>query len=125
LVYGTHHVGASTEQAQDAIAMEAVRIIDTYIKSGIVPNCINRAKSTPAKAMLSVRHLNLPGVLAYVFESISHAGVNVEEMENIIYDGAEASCARIQLGEMPAQEQIDKIRGNDNVLSVTVSSINS
>ena len=125
LVYGTHHVGASTEQAQDAIAMEAVRIIDTYIKSGIVPNCINRAKSTPAKAMLSVRHLNLPGVLAYVFESISHAGVNVEEMENIIYEGAEAACARIQLGEMPAQEQIDKIRGNDNVLSVTVSSINS
>jgi hypothetical protein len=51
--------------------------------------------------------------------------VNVEEMENIIYEGAEAACARIQLGEMPTQEQIDKIRGNDNVLSVTVSSINS
>jgi hypothetical protein len=46
-------------------------------------------------------------------------------MENIIYEGAETACARIQLGEMPAQEQIDKIRGNDNVLSVTVSSINS
>ena len=75
--------------------------------------------------MLSVRHLNLPGVLAYVFESISYAGVNVEEMENIIYEGAETACARIQLGEMPAQEQIEKIRGNDNVLSVTVSSINS
>jgi D-3-phosphoglycerate dehydrogenase len=122
-MYGTHHIGASTEQAQDSIAMEAVRIIETYIKSGEVPNCVNRAKSTPAKAMLSVRHLNLPGVLAHVFESISHSGVNVEEMENIIYEGAQAACARIQLDEIPSQEQIELIRDNDNVLSVTVSTI--
>jgi len=124
-VYGTHHVGASTEQAQDAIAMEAVRIIKTYIKSGEVPNCVNRAKFTPAQAMLSIRHLNLPGVLAHIFESISHTGINVEEMENIIYEGAEAACARIQLGEMPTAEQIQKIRDNDNVLSVAVSTINT
>jgi D-3-phosphoglycerate dehydrogenase len=122
-VYGTHHVGASTQQAQDAIAMEAVRIIETFVKSGEVLNSINRAKSTPAKALISVRHLNIPGVLAHIFESISHAGVNVEEMENIIYEGAEAACARIQLGEMPTQEQIEKIRDNNNVLSVTVSTI--
>jgi D-3-phosphoglycerate dehydrogenase len=124
-VYGTHHVGASTQQAQDAIAMEAVRIIESYVKSGEVLNSINRANSTPAKALISVRHLNIPGVLAHIFESISSAGVNVEEMENIIYEGAEAACARIQLGEMPTQEQIEKIRDNDNVLSVTVSTIES
>ena len=123
-VYGTHHVGASTEQAQDAIAMEAVRIISTYIQSGEVLNCVNRAKSTPAKAILSIRHLNLPGVLAHVFDSISHSGINVEEMENIIYEGAEAACARIQISEIPTQEQITQIRDNSNVLSVTVSSIN-
>ncbi len=29
-VYGTHHIGASTAQAQDAIAAEAVRVIRTY-----------------------------------------------------------------------------------------------
>ena len=75
--------------------------------------------------MLSIRHLNLPGVLAHIFESISHTGINVEEMENIIYEGAEAACARIQLGEMPTAEQIEKIRDNDNVLSVAVSTINT
>jgi D-3-phosphoglycerate dehydrogenase len=121
--YGTHHVGASTMQAQDAIAMEAVRIIETYVTSGEVLNSVNRAKSTPAKALISVRHLNIPGVLAHIFESISHTGVNVEEMENIIYEGAQAACARIQLGEMPTQEQLEKIRDNNNVLSVTVSTI--
>ena len=29
-VYGTHHIGASTEQAQEAIAAETVRIIQTF-----------------------------------------------------------------------------------------------
>ena len=124
-VYGTHHVGASTSQAQQAISAEAVRVIRTYIETGEVKNCVNLAKSTPAQAMLSVRHLNLPGVLAAVFELLSHAGVNVEEMENIIYEGAEAACAKIQLDEMPTQEQIEQIRNNVNVLSVTVSIINS
>jgi D-3-phosphoglycerate dehydrogenase len=122
-VYGTHHVGASTDQAQDAIAMEAVRIISEYISTGMVPNCVNLAASTPAKAVLSVRHKNLPGVLSHVFESISRAGVNVEEMENVIYEGAKAACARIQLGELPTQNQIEKIRENENIFSVTVSKI--
>jgi D-3-phosphoglycerate dehydrogenase / 2-oxoglutarate reductase len=123
-VYGTHHIGASTSQAQDAIAMEAVRVISTYIASGEVPNCVNRAKATPAKALLCVRHLNLPGVLAHVFESISLAGVNVEEMENILYEGGHAACARIQLGELPSEKQLEQIRDNNNVLSVTLTPIN-
>lgn len=29
-IYGTHHIGASTEQAQDAIAAETVRIVRTF-----------------------------------------------------------------------------------------------
>ncbi len=122
-VYGTHHVGASTQQSQDSIAQEVIRIIHSYTTLGIVPNCVNRAQTSHAKAMLSVRHRNLPGVLAHVFESISHAGVNVEEMENVIYEGAKAACARIQLDDQPSQEQIATIRENENILSVNVSTI--
>lgn len=121
--YGTHHVGASTQQSQDSIAQEVIRIINSYSSSGIVPNCVNRAQTSHAKAMLSVRHRNLPGVLAHVFESISHAGVNVEEMENVIYEGAKAACARIQLDDQPTPEQIATIRENENILSVNVSTI--
>ena len=36
LVYGTHHIGASTEQAQEAIAAETVRIIQTFRDTGQV-----------------------------------------------------------------------------------------
>jgi hypothetical protein len=36
-VYGTHHIGASTDQAQEAIAAETVNIIRTYKETGTVP----------------------------------------------------------------------------------------
>lgn len=120
-VFGTHHVGASTAQAQQAIAGEAVRVVKHYCDQGEVYNCVNRAVETPAKALLSVRHQNLPGVLAHVFELLSHAGVNVEEMENIMYDGAHAACARIQLSEEPNNEQLEAIRSHEHVLSTTLN----
>jgi D-3-phosphoglycerate dehydrogenase len=37
-VYGTHHIGASTEQAQEAVAAETVRIITAFKDRGEVPN---------------------------------------------------------------------------------------
>ncbi|MCK4872119.1 MAG: hydroxyacid dehydrogenase [Phycisphaerales bacterium] len=39
--YGTHHVGASTEQAQLAVAEEVIRILDEYAKTKEVLNCVN------------------------------------------------------------------------------------
>jgi D-3-phosphoglycerate dehydrogenase len=54
-VYGTHHIGASTDQAQEAIAAETVRIIRSYKETGRVPNVVNLAKRTPATHMLVVR----------------------------------------------------------------------
>lgn len=40
-VYGTHHVGASTEQAQSAVADEVVRIVRLYKETGEFINCVN------------------------------------------------------------------------------------
>ncbi len=40
--YGTHHIGASTDQAQLAVAAEVVRIVDHYQRTGEVLNCVNR-----------------------------------------------------------------------------------
>ena len=44
-VYGTHHIGASTDQAQEAIAAETVRIVRSYQATGRVPNVVNLATS--------------------------------------------------------------------------------
>ncbi len=40
-VYGTHHIGASTDQAQEAIAEETIRILVAYRDRREVPNVVN------------------------------------------------------------------------------------
>lgn len=40
-VYGTHHIGASTDQAQEAIAAETVRIVQEFKDTGTAPNAVN------------------------------------------------------------------------------------
>ena len=40
-VYGTHHIGASTDQAQEAIAAETVRIVRVFRDTGVAPNAVN------------------------------------------------------------------------------------
>jgi D-3-phosphoglycerate dehydrogenase len=122
-VYGTHHVGASTDQAQHAIAREAIRVVAEYVNTGRVLNCVNRAARTPATCLLTVRHINRPGVLAHIFYTLGQAGINVEDMENIIYEGTHAACARIQLDQPPLQEHVKAISANDAVLSVTLTSL--
>ena len=120
-VYGTHHIGASTDQAQDAIAAETVRIIKTFKEKGKVPNVVNLAKSTPAICSLVVRHLDRPGVLASVLDAISAARINVQEMENIVFEGAQAAVAQINLETEPPAGLLDSVRvQNPNILELTL-----
>jgi len=123
-VYGTHHVGASTEQAQVAIAHEVVRIVHEYMHTGMVPNCVNRLAKSSATHILAVRHRNRPGVLADVFRVLADRAINVEEVENIIYHGAQATCARIHLDGRPDAAALDAIRhGNAHIISVDLTAI--
>jgi D-3-phosphoglycerate dehydrogenase len=118
-VYGTHHIGASTDQAQEAIAAESVRIVRTYLQTGEVPNVVNLCRKTPASHMLVVRHRDRPGVLAHVFEHLREGNLNVQETENVVFEGAEAAVARINLDDAPAPALLEEIRaGNADVLDL-------
>jgi D-3-phosphoglycerate dehydrogenase / 2-oxoglutarate reductase len=119
-VYGTHHIGASTDQAQEAIAAETVRIIRSYKETGRVPNVVNLARRTPATHMLVVRHRDRPGVLAHVFEQLRQVNLNVQETENIVFEGAEAAVARINLDGAPPEDACDSIKTNQDVLDLQV-----
>jgi D-3-phosphoglycerate dehydrogenase len=120
-IYGTHHIGASTDQAQDAIAAETVRIVNTFKETGKVPNVVNLAKTTPATCALLVRHLDRPGVLASVLDAISGARINVQEMENVVFEGAEAAVARIHLESEPSEALLHQVRSsNPNILEIGV-----
>jgi D-3-phosphoglycerate dehydrogenase len=121
LVIGTHHVGASTEQAQNAIAEETVRIVAAFASTGEVPNAVNLASRTPATHVLSVRHRDRVGVLAHVFGVLRGAGINVENTENVVFAGAEAACARIQLDQAPGPAVLEEVRRNcEDVLAVSL-----
>jgi D-3-phosphoglycerate dehydrogenase len=123
-VYGTHHIGASTDQAQEAIAAEAVRVIRTYKETGKVPNVVNLSTHTPATHMLVVRHRDRPGVLAHVFEHLRSGNLNVQETENVIFDGAEAAVARINLDGSPPPALLRAIeQGNQDILSLHIVKI--
>ena len=118
-VYGTHHIGASTDQAQEAIAAETVRIIREFKETGRVPNVVNLARQTPATYRLVVRHLDRPGVLASVLDAIKAEQINVQEMENIVFEGAAAAVARINLDNPPSQEMLAHMRAeNTNIIEL-------
>ena len=118
-VCGTHHIGASTDQAQDATALEAARIIEGFVETSHVDNCVNLADASDAQSLLTVRHRNKPGVLAHVFLRLSQAGINVEEMDNILYAGKDTACARIRLSRAPSDADLRSIQGgNEHILSV-------
>ena len=106
---GTHHIGASTAQAQRATADEATRIIDVYVKTGKVENCVNFAKRTPALYELIIRHYDRIGVLTGILNDLKAARINVQEVHNIIFEGAKAAVARIQLEKPPPLETLDRI----------------
>jgi D-3-phosphoglycerate dehydrogenase len=123
-LYGTHHIGASTDQAQEAIAAETVRIVREFKETGNVPNVVNLARQTPATHRLVVRHLDRPGVLAAVLDAIKSEQINVQEMENIVFEGAEAAVARINLDKAPSQATLDSLRAsNADVIELSVLEI--
>jgi D-3-phosphoglycerate dehydrogenase len=123
-LYGTHHIGASTEQAQEAIAAETVRIVREFKETGKVLNVINLARHTPATHRLVVRHLDRPGVLASVLDAIKAEQINVQEMENIVFEGATAAVARINLDNAPSQTTLDRVRAdNADIIELNVLAI--
>ena len=120
-VYGTCHVGASTQQAEDAVAEEVVRIVSAYRAGQPIPNCVNLAGRTQATHVLVVRHADRVGVLAGVLAVLRQAGINVQDMQNIIFDGSKAACARIHLVGEPGKETLAQIAADDAVFAVTVT----
>jgi len=118
-IYVTHHIGASTEQAQDAVAEETVNIIKHFARSGIIDHWVNRAKLTDARYQLVVKHFDKPGVLATVLDLIKDNNINIEEIENLIFDGGIAACCTMKLKNQVTAEMLKKMSENPNILSVS------
>lgn len=122
-VYATHHIGASTEQAQEAVAEETVRIVREYKLTGTAPNVVNISKAQTATHLLVVRHEDKVGVLAHVLEELRMDEVNVQEMENTVLGGASAAIAQMALDHEPSGRALESIRQHPCVFDASVHPI--
>ncbi len=123
-LYGTHHIGASTDQAQEAIAAETVRIVRTFKETGRVPNVVNLSRQSPATHTLVVRHRDRPGVLASVLDRIRAESINVQEMENVIFEGSEAAVARINLEAALPAPVLERLKAdNEDIIELSLLEI--
>jgi D-3-phosphoglycerate dehydrogenase len=91
-VVGTHHIGASTGQAQRAVADGVVEIVEAFVR-GEVLNCVNLAPRRLGTHSLHIRHFDRIGVLAGVFDILRRRELNVEQMQNQVFQGGNAAVA--------------------------------
>lgn len=119
--YVTHHIGASTTQAQLAVANDAVDIVRGYVQEGHVRNWLNRCDQTDAPWQVVVRHYDKPGVIANVMTELKDADINAQELTNVIFDGKRTACCTIQLDAKPSDKIMKSIRTRqDEVISATL-----
>ena len=118
---GTPHIGASTDQASEAVAEEVVRIVDVFLKTGHPAGTVNLCKRSPATHSLVVRHMNKVGILAGVLLGLREEGINVEEVENTIFEGAKAACCSILVDQAPSDALLSKMKENPDILHVMLN----
>ncbi len=119
-VVATHHVGASTEQAQEAVADGTIDAIDAY-RRGEVANCVNLEDIPPRAATLTVRHLDKVGVLAAVLDVLRQAHLNISNMQNRVFAGSTAAVATIDVDRVVSGETIDAIQAIADVIQISVT----
>lgn len=118
-VVGTHHIGASTDQAQESVAAGVVEVIDSFVHGAVI-NCLNLQTSTQAPVAVRVRHRDRVGVLASVLAVLSESGLNVQEMENRVFLDSEAAVATIRVQGAFDGDVRSAVRAVDDVLGVSI-----
>ena len=119
-VYGTPHIGASTEQAQSAIARETARIIRCFLTEETIPNVVNICATSPARFAIVLRMLDKVGALANTLSVLKRHGINIEEISNTVFDGALATCTKLRVSGRPSDACLKEIAVFDEVLHVDV-----
>lgn len=118
LLTATPHIGASTQQASDAIADEVVRIVTALKETGQPINIVNLRQKTSATSTLVVRHYNRVGVLAGVLDELRAAQLNIEEMNNTVFEGSEAALCTLKIDGQPEQTLVDKLTAVEDIIKI-------
>jgi D-3-phosphoglycerate dehydrogenase len=121
LAAATPHIGASTDQAEEAIATETVRVVRTFLETGKPDNAVNPRK-LHSGVPLVIRHYNRVGVLAGVLGELRAEGINIEEMENTIFEGELAASCALVLDRTPSEALIRRLAETEHVIQAALKS---
>lgn len=119
-VVGSHHIGASTTQAQESVADGMIEVIEAYA-SGSLVNCVNMVTEASGASSLSVRHRDRVGVLAKILHVLSSGGHNVEQMQNQQFSGGDAAVATINVDGTPDDTLLRSLETIDEVIAVSLT----
>jgi len=124
LVYATPHIGASTDEAQHAIANETLHILRAFLTKGEVPNVVNISVSSWARYQVVVRHIEKTGALAHVLSVLKRHGIHVQELDNTVFEGGRAACAKIRVETRPSEACLSEIMAfSSEILHVDLVSL--
>ncbi len=119
-VVATPHIGASTRQAQRAVAEDVARIVRSFLTEENVPNVVNVCVASPARFVLVIRQLDKVGALANTLSVLKRHGINIEEISNTVFDGARATCTKLRVSGRPSEACLKEIGAFEEVLHVDV-----
>ena len=122
---GTPHIGASTDQTSEAIAAEVVRMITQFAATGVVSNSVNLCARADASHTMVIRHYNRVGVLASVLDGLREERINVQEMENKIFDGEKAAVCTLSLDGCPSRDLRNRLEAEDAILQILLHASDS
>ena len=117
----TPHIGASTEQAETAIAQEAVRVVSVFMSGSTPPNVVNLRTGRGDGPTLVVRHYNRVGVLAGVFDKLRQEDINIEDMQNLVFAGGETASCSLAIDKTPSPEVLEALSGMEHIIEITIS----
>lgn len=115
-VIGTHHIGASTSQAQDSVSAGTIEVIEAYLRGRVI-NCVNLDQNAVGTNYLTIRHLDRVGVLAQIFQVLRSNGLNVQQVQNQIFSGAAAAVATVNINGYASSDVLDQLSAIDEVLA--------
>ncbi|HBM15030.1 MAG TPA: phosphoglycerate dehydrogenase [Lentisphaeria bacterium] len=121
-VYGTHHIGASTEQAQNAIAAEVIEIITQY-ELGIVKYPVNIEMKPITRHILIARIYDKVGVFASILNLLKEQSISVQQMDSKVFNGEITQQIVLYLSKRPDNACIDALSKLSDVIQISVKSI--
>lgn len=119
----TKRLGSATDQAQEAIASEIVRVVRHFLVTGEAQNCVNLLERSNAAWQLVMRLRDTPGVMAAIMEVVRSEGINAEEINTRVFAGSKAAWCMISLAERPSRDALAAIRRIDGVLHLELRAV--